>query len=62
MSGRAEVTLTAGIKQLPALAVYVPKSRELRKAGIQIDGDGDVLDTLYSLLDPGDPNVNIVTP
>jgi alkyl sulfatase BDS1-like metallo-beta-lactamase superfamily hydrolase len=61
-SGTADVTLTGTSKQLPALAVYGPKPRELRKAGIQIDGDDDALDSLASLLDPGDSDFNIVTP
>ncbi|KAE8154467.1 Metallo-hydrolase/oxidoreductase [Aspergillus avenaceus] len=61
-SGTANVTLTGTSKQLPALAVYGPDAEALEKAGIQVDGDTTALDTLASLLDPGDPNFNIVTP
>ena len=61
-TGDAAVTLTGTSKQLPALAVYGPNPVALRKAGIQIDGDTGALDTLASLLDPGNPDFNIVTP
>ncbi|OOG00221.1 hypothetical protein ASPCADRAFT_512718 [Aspergillus carbonarius ITEM 5010] len=61
-SGSADVTMTGTSKQLPALVVYGPDPEALEKIGIQIDGDRSALDTLSSLLDPGDPNFNIVTP
>ena len=48
-----DVTLTGISKQLPALAIYGPKPRKLRNAGIQIDGDDNALDTLSSLLGKG---------
>ncbi|KAL5050878.1 alkyl sulfatase dimerization-domain-containing protein [Aspergillus fruticulosus] len=57
-----DVTLTGTAKQLTALAVYGPDSEALEKAGIQIEGNKSALDTLSSLLDPGDTNFNIVTP
>ncbi|KAL2851867.1 Metallo-hydrolase/oxidoreductase [Aspergillus pseudoustus] len=60
--GSADVTLAGTSKQLPALAVFGPDSGALEKAGIKIDGDRTALSTLSSLLDPGDPNFNIVTP
>jgi alkyl sulfatase BDS1-like metallo-beta-lactamase superfamily hydrolase len=60
--GSASVTLTGTSKQLSALAVYGPDPGALEKAGIKIDGDSTALGTLASLLDPGDPNFNIVTP
>ncbi len=61
-SGSIDVTLTGTAKQLTALAVHGPNTEALEKAGIKIDGDKTALDTLSSLLDPGDPNFNIVTP
>ncbi|KAI9042050.1 alkyl/aryl-sulfatase [Aspergillus affinis] len=61
-SGTVDVTLRGTTKQLTALAVYGPDPEALEKAGIEIDGDTGALDTLSSLLDPGDPNFNIVTP
>ncbi|GKZ76615.1 hypothetical protein AnigIFM56816_006882 [Aspergillus niger] len=61
-SDAAQVTLTGTAKQLTALAVYGPDPDALANAGIVIDGDTTALDTLASLLDPGDPNFNIVTP
>lgn len=61
-SGSADVTLTGTTKQLPALAVYGPDPKALENAGIKVDGDSGALDALASLLDPGDPNFNIVTP
>ncbi|PWY68553.1 Metallo-hydrolase/oxidoreductase [Aspergillus sclerotioniger CBS 115572] len=60
--GTADVTMTGTTKQLPALVVYGPHPKALEKAGIQIDGDRSVLHTLSRLLDPGDPDFNIVTP
>ncbi|GES66599.1 alkyl/aryl-sulfatase BDS1 [Aspergillus terreus] len=61
-SGSADVTLTGTTKQLPVLAVNGPDPEALKEAGIKVDGDRGALDTLSSLLDPGDPNFNIVTP
>ncbi|RMJ26355.1 Beta-lactamase domain-containing protein [Aspergillus sp. HF37] len=61
-STSANVTLTGTTKQLPALAVYGFNSEALKKAGIKVNGDKTALTTLSSLLDPGDPNFNIVTP
>lgn len=61
-STSANVTLTGTTKQLPSLAVHGPNPEALEKAGIKINGDKTALCTLSSLLDPGDPNFNIVTP
>ncbi|RAK85505.1 beta-lactamase domain protein [Aspergillus costaricaensis CBS 115574] len=61
-SNAAQVTLTGTAKQLTALAVYGPDPDALVNAGIVIDGDTTALDTLASLLDPGDPNFSIVKP
>ncbi|KAL2867581.1 alkyl/aryl-sulfatase [Aspergillus lucknowensis] len=61
-SESADVTLTGTSKQLPALAVYGPDPEALEEAGIKIDGDSTALNSLSSLLDPGDPNFNIVIP
>jgi alkyl sulfatase BDS1-like metallo-beta-lactamase superfamily hydrolase len=60
--GRADVTLTATVKALPALALGKPTPDGLAQAGIQVDGDASALATLASVLDPGDPDFAIVTP
>ncbi|KAF2139783.1 uncharacterized protein K452DRAFT_274225 [Aplosporella prunicola CBS 121167] len=57
-----DVTLTTTTRNLPALAIYGLDPTELKKAGIQIDGDESALTKLASLLDPGNPGFNIVTP
>ena len=58
----ADVTLTTTTSTLPAIAVYGFDSDALVQAGIDIDGDKEALNRLSALLDPGDPNFNIVTP
>ncbi|KAI7260093.1 hypothetical protein KC345_g10142 [Hortaea werneckii] len=58
----AAVTLTGSAKQLTVLAIDGPNVRALENAGVEIVGDEAQLHTLSSLLDPGDPNFNIVTP
>lgn len=59
---KAAVTLTGSAKQLTVLAIDGPNVRALKKAGVEITGDEFQLHTLSSLLDPGDPDFNIVTP
>lgn len=61
-STKADVTLSGTSKQITMLAVAGPDSEALEKAGVKIDGDKSALNTLSSLLDPGDPNFNIVAP
>ena len=58
----SDVTLTTTSRKLYVIGVYGPNSEALRKAGIQIDGDSSAIDRLGALLEPGDPNFNIVTP
>ncbi|KAL1581715.1 hypothetical protein WHR41_09505 [Cladosporium halotolerans] len=58
----APLTLTGTSRQLTAIAIYGPNAAALSKAGITVEGDQSQLDTLASLLDPGDPSFNIVTP
>lgn len=58
----ADVTLTTTTSKLPAIAVYGLNPDALTQAGIDIDGDTTALERLSALLDPGDPNFNIVTP
>ncbi|KAK3300284.1 beta-lactamase-like protein [Chaetomium fimeti] len=58
----AELTMTATSRQLTALAVYGPDPEKLRAAGVVLEGDTTALERLGGLLDPGDPNFNIVTP
>ncbi|RFU82580.1 MBL fold metallo-hydrolase [Streptomyces triticagri] len=60
--GTADVTLTTTAKALPALALGKPTPDALAQAGIQVEGDVSVLETLSSVLDPGDPDFPIVTP
>lgn len=58
----APLSLTGTSKQLTAIAIYGPNAAALSDAGIIVEGDQSQLDTLASLLDPGDPSFNIVTP
>ncbi|PHH92523.1 hypothetical protein CDD83_7020 [Cordyceps sp. RAO-2017] len=58
----AEATITASSTTLPALAIYGLDPVALAKAGIKVEGDPKALTRLAALLDPGDPNFNIVTP
>ena len=58
----SDVTLTTTSRKLYVIGVYGPNSEALRKAGVQIDGDSSAIDRLGALLEPGDPNFNIVTP
>jgi alkyl sulfatase BDS1-like metallo-beta-lactamase superfamily hydrolase len=60
--GDAEVTITGTARALTALAVYGLDQEKLVEAGVVIDGDAGALERLGALLDPGDPNFNIVTP
>lgn len=57
-----DMTLTTTTRGLPAIAVIGLDAEALEKAGIKVTGDTTVLDRLSALLDPGDPNFNIVTP
>ena len=61
-STKADVTLSGTARQLTILAATGPDPEALEKEGIKIEGDKSALDTLSSLLDPGDSNFNIVTP
>jgi alkyl sulfatase BDS1-like metallo-beta-lactamase superfamily hydrolase len=61
-SGDADVTLTLPRASLPGLARAASDPAALTAAGIEITGDTAVLDRLFALLDPGDPNFAIVTP
>ncbi len=58
----SDVTLTTTSRKLYVIGVYGPDTEALKKAGFQIDGDASALDRFGALLDPGDPNFNIVTP
>jgi alkyl sulfatase BDS1-like metallo-beta-lactamase superfamily hydrolase len=60
--GDADVTLTLPRASLPALAQATTDPAALTAAGIEVTGDAGVLDRLFGLLDPGDPNFAIVTP
>ena len=58
--GDADVTLTTTRRALPALAAGTQEA--LTAAGIEVSGDASALETLGSVLDPGDPDFAIVTP
>ncbi|TPX15868.1 uncharacterized protein E0L32_000202 [Thyridium curvatum] len=57
-----DATITATTRTLPALVLYGLDPEQLEKEGIVVDDPSNVLGTLAGLLDPGDPNFNIVTP
>ncbi|MET9272090.1 alkyl sulfatase dimerization domain-containing protein [Kribbella sp. NPDC003557] len=57
-----DVTLTLPRASLPGLARAASDPAALTAAGIEITGDTAVLDRLFALLDPGDPDFAIVTP
>ncbi|KAK6223030.1 hypothetical protein QIS74_03875 [Colletotrichum tabaci] len=58
-----DVMLTATARELTALAtVGIDNIPGLEEAGIEIEGDDSALERLAALLDPGDPDFNIVTP
>lgn len=57
----ADVTLTTSTSKLTAI-VHGFDPINLKKAGIDVSGDSSALQRLSALLDPGDPNFNIVTP
>ncbi|MER7251812.1 alkyl sulfatase dimerization domain-containing protein [Kribbella sp. NPDC000426] len=60
--GDADVTLSLPRASLPVLAQQTTDPGQLATAGIKITGDAQILDRLFRLLDPGDPNFGIVTP
>ncbi|KAL8876762.1 MAG: hypothetical protein Q9198_005101 [Flavoplaca austrocitrina] len=57
----ADVTLTTSTSKLPGI-VRGFDTEKLQEAGINVSGDTSALDRLSALLDPGDPNFNIVMP
>jgi alkyl sulfatase BDS1-like metallo-beta-lactamase superfamily hydrolase len=61
-AGEAEVRITATSRALTALAVCGLDPGKLEEAGVVVEGDGRALERLGALLEPGDPNFNIVTP
>ncbi|WP_353707101.1 alkyl sulfatase dimerization domain-containing protein [Cellulosimicrobium sp. ES-005] len=60
--GDADATLTTTSTALPALATGAATPEELAAVGIEVAGDAGVLARLTAVLDPGDPDVAIVTP
>ena len=60
-TGDADVTLTTTHCSLPALALGTPSPDRLAEAGIEVSGDGAVLERLAAVLDPGDRDFAIVT-
>jgi alkyl sulfatase BDS1-like metallo-beta-lactamase superfamily hydrolase len=57
----ADATITATTRTLPAIVGGLTPD-ELATTGIQVDDPSQVLPILASLIDPGDPNFNIVIP
>ncbi|MEU2198737.1 alkyl sulfatase dimerization domain-containing protein [Isoptericola sp. NPDC019482] len=57
----ADVTITTSRANLPALAGGLDPAR-LAAAGIEVGGDTDALAKVHGILDPGDPDFDIVTP
>lgn len=60
--GEAQVSVAGTARQLTALAVFRLDPGKLVEAGVRVEGDKGALERLGSLLDPGDPSFNIVTP
>lgn len=58
----ADATLTTTRRALPVLALGGLSADGLAEAGIELTGDGSVLERLTAVLDPGDPDFAIVTP
>lgn len=57
----ADVTLTTSTGKLTGIVRgFDPET--LKEAGINVGGDASTLERLAALLDPGDPEFNIVTP
>ena len=61
-SNPPDVTITTVTKMVPLLAVLQLDPVKLQEAGVKVTGDANALRSLSKLLDPGDPNFNIVTP
>ena len=60
--GVAEVSVTGTAKALTKMAVVGFDPAKLTAVGLVVAGDTAALTRLNALLDPGDPNFNIVTP
>ncbi|KAH8645844.1 beta-lactamase-like protein [Xylariales sp. PMI_506] len=58
----AQANITATTRTLPLLAVVGLDAAALAQAGIKVEDPSNALGKLALLLDPGDPNFNIVTP
>lgn len=61
-SNEAQLTIKGTSQELTALALYGPDPEALEKAGLELTGNIEVLNQLGALIDPGDPDFNIVTP
>ena len=57
-----QVVITGTARALTAIAVYGLDAEKLREAGLVIDGEVKVLESLANVLEKGDPNFNIVLP
>lgn len=57
-----QVVITGTARELTAIAVYGLDAEKLREAGLVIDGEVKVLESLANVLEKGDPNFNIVLP
>ncbi|MEU6251014.1 alkyl sulfatase dimerization domain-containing protein [Glycomyces sp. NPDC047010] len=60
--GAADATVSAPAKALPSIVLGGLGSDNLASQGVEITGDAEVLRRLAAVLDPGDPDFDIVTP
>jgi len=60
--GRGDVALTITVPKSALGPLAMQDVTAALGAGLQLDGDASVLGDVLGVLDPGDPNFNIVTP
>ena len=60
--GHGDVSLTVTVPQAALGALAAGDVEAAMGAGLVLDGDASVLQSVLGVLDPGDPDFNIVTP
>ncbi len=60
--GKGDVTLTITVPKAALGPLAIGDVEAAMGAGLQLDGDASVLQSVLGVLDPGDPDFNIVTP
>lgn len=60
--GKGDVTLTITVPQAAIAGVASGSVDAAVAAGLALDGDASVLQQILSVLDPGDPGFNVITP